>query len=77
MYYPNDKNNMYHGVNFQRNNSVRNPRYYDYSRNVASRNSYVPNHDYAMPSFYRANSNAYYDTLTRGPLRRKGAYKFN
>ena len=77
MYYPNDRNNMYQGVNFQRNNPLRNTRYYDYSRNVASRNSYVPNHDYAMPSFYHANSNAYNDTLTRGPLRRKGTYKFN
>ena len=45
MHYPNDRNNMYQGVNFQRNNPLKNTRYCDYSRNVASRNPYVPNHD--------------------------------
>nr|XP_017248632.1 PREDICTED: RING finger protein PFF0165c-like [Daucus carota subsp. sativus] len=49
MYYSNDRNNMYQGGNYQK------PRYYDYSRNNASRNSYVPTHAYTMPSFYNAN----------------------
>ena len=68
MYYSNDRNNMYQGGNYQK------PRYYDYSRNNASRNSYVPTHAYTMPSFY--NANVYHDTLTRGPSRQKGTYKF-
>ncbi|XP_063948178.1 uncharacterized protein LOC135152254 [Daucus carota subsp. sativus] len=68
MYYSKDRNNMYQGGNYQK------PRYYDYSRNNASRNSYVPTHAYTMPSFY--NANAYHDTLTRGPSRQKGTYKF-
>ena len=73
MYYSNDRNNMYQGGNSQRNNSQK-PRYYDYSRNNASRNSYMPTHAYTMPSFY--NANVYHDTLTRGPSRQKGTYKF-
>nr|XP_017228913.1 PREDICTED: uncharacterized protein LOC108204124 [Daucus carota subsp. sativus] len=49
MYYSNDRNNRYQGGNYQK------PRYYDYSRNNASRNSYVPTHAYTIPSFYKPN----------------------
>nr|XP_017227646.1 PREDICTED: uncharacterized protein LOC108203320 [Daucus carota subsp. sativus] len=54
MYYSNDKNNMYQGGNYQRYN-LQQPRYYDYSRNNASRNSYMPTQAYTMPIFYNAN----------------------
>ncbi|XP_063942806.1 uncharacterized protein LOC135150437 [Daucus carota subsp. sativus] len=80
MYYRNDRNNMYRGGNSQRYNYSKNTRYVDnnvYARNYASRNSYMQNYAYTMPSFYHANSNAFYNTLTQGPSRQKGTNKFN
>ena len=80
MYYRNDRNNMYQGGNSQRYNYSKNTRYVDnnmYARNNASRTSYMSTYAYTMPSFYHANPNALYDTLTRGPSRQKGTNKFN